>query len=196
MSLPRLPCPKCEEPLSGEAIQRPDLTPCPRCGVPLQVEVFPAFFRPPSLGRPAEVVVVEGESSCFYHPQKRAVVACESCGRFLCGLCDCDLHGRHFCPACLETGVRKGRIQNLENERTLYDAIALSLAVLPLLIFYFTIITAPMALYFAIRYWKAPLSLVRRSRYRFVLAIGFASLEIVGWVVGIYAYLNYARLRR
>jgi hypothetical protein len=42
-----------------------------------------------------------------------------------------------------------------------------------------------MALYVAIRYWKAPRSIVHRTRVRFILAIIFASLQIGGWVVAI-----------
>jgi len=165
---------------------QPDLAPCPACGVPVQVEIFPALFRPTARGRGGEALMAERESSCFYHPQKKAVVPCQGCGRFLCALCDCELHGEHFCPACLEVGRQKGRITRLENKRMLYDGVALSLAILPLLIFYFTIITAPMALYIAIRYWNAPRSIVHRTRIRLVLAILLATLQIVGWGIGIY----------
>jgi hypothetical protein len=63
----------------------------------------------------------------------------------------------------------------------LYDNIALSLAVYPLLIFYFTIVTAPTALFIAIRFWNAPRSIVHRTRARLVLAILIAGLEIAGW---------------
>jgi hypothetical protein len=125
--------------------------------------------------------MVEGESSCFYHPQKKAVLPCDGCGRFLCALCDCQLNGQHFCPACLEAGKSKGKIKSLDSQRTLYDSIALSLAIYPLLIFYFTLITAPMVLFVAIRYWKSPASLVHRSKIRFVVAIIFALLQIAGW---------------
>lgn len=179
-------CPGCGASLGEGVLNLPDLAPCPSCGVPMQVEVFPALFRPPTRGRDGEALMVEGESSCFYHPQKRAVVPCQGCGRFLCALCDCELHGEHFCPACLEVGRQKGRIQRLENQRTLYDGIALAVATLPLLIFYFTIITAPIALYLAIRYWNAPRSIVHRTKFRLVLAIVLATLQIVGWGVGIY----------
>jgi len=165
---------------------RPEPTPCPVCGVPLQVEIFPALFRPVARGRDGEAVMIEGESSCFYHPQKKAVVPCQGCGRFLCALCDCELHGQHFCPACLEVGRQKGKIKSLENQRTLYDGIALSLAVLPILIFYFTIVTAPIALYVALRYWNAPRSIVHRTKTRYVVAIILASLQIIGWGVAIY----------
>src|SRR5437667_2555281 len=186
MSSSSVLCPKCKTPLAAIVLNQPDLTPCPACSVPLQVEIFPAFFRRTAARRDGEAVLVEGESTCFYHPQKKAVLPCEGCGRFLCALCDCELHGQHFCTVCLEIGRKKGKIKSLENQRTLYDSIALSLAILPLLIFYLTFITAPAALFIALRYWNAPRSLVHRSRIRLVLAILIAGLQIVGWVAGIY----------
>ena len=179
-------CPKCKIGLTASVMNRPNLTLCPACAVPLQVEIFPALFRRIAEGRDGEAVLVEGESTCFYHPQKKAVLPCEGCGRFLCALCDCELHGQHFCPVCLEVGRKKRKIKSLENERTLYDRIALALAVLPMLIFYFTFVTAPAALFIALRYWNYPRSIVRPSRIRLVLAIIFASLQIVGWLIAIY----------
>jgi hypothetical protein len=181
-----LQCPKCKTALT-ENFLSPEFVLCAGCDSPVQVEVFPALFRRHTPGRDGEAVVVENEASCFYHPQKKAVLPCEGCGRFLCALCDCELHGQHFCPACLETGKKKGKIKRLENERVLYDDVALALAVLPLLIFYFTLVTAPIALYIAIRYWNSPRSIVRRrTHWRFVVAIIFATLEIAGWAIGIY----------
>jgi hypothetical protein len=192
---PLIECPKCRTPLFDGVFNQPDLAPCPACGAPVQVEVFPAFFRKIAPGQNAQAVLVEGESSCFYHPQKKAVRPCDSCGRFLCALCDCELNSQHFCPSCLETGKSKGKIKSLENQRTRYDTIALGLAIAPILIFYFTLITAPMALYVAIRYWKAPQSIVRRSRVRLILAIIIALLEIAGWIT-LFIALTTVRHRR
>ena len=174
-------CPQCHAWLMEGVFNQPDFAPCPACGVPLQVEIFPALFRSIAVGQRGEAIMIEGESSCFYHPQKKAAVPCDGCGRFLCALCDCAVDGRHFCPTCLETGKTKGKIKSLENQRTLYDSIALSLALFPLLIYYFTLVTAPMALFVAIRYWNTPRSIVRRTRIRFVAAIVLALLQIAGW---------------
>jgi hypothetical protein len=190
MTSPLPSCPACRTPLGEAMLNLPELTPCSACGVPVQAEIFPALFRPPARGRDGEAVMVEGESSCFYHPQKKAVIPCEGCGRFLCALCDCELRGEHFCSACLEVGRQKGRIKNLEDQRTLYDGIALAVAIVPLLIFYFTIITAPIALYIALRYWNAPRSLIHRTKIRLILAIVLATLQIVGWGVGIYFFIQ------
>jgi hypothetical protein len=176
-------CPNCRATLMEDFFNLPRLTPCSSCGVPLQVEIYPAFFRKFTPGQKAEAVIVEGESSCFYHSQKKAVRPCDGCGRFLCALCDCELAGQHFCPTCLDVGKTKGKIKSLDNHRTRYDSIALSLAIFPLLIFYFTLITAPMTLFVAIRYWKAPQSIVRSHRVRLVIAIVIALMELGGWTV-------------
>jgi hypothetical protein len=174
-------CPKCRATLMEDAFNLPGLIPCATCGVPLQIEIFPALFRKTAPGQQAEAVLVEGESSCFYHPQKKAVRPCDGCGRFLCALCDCELNGQHYCPTCLDVGKSKGKIKTLDNHRTRYDSIALALALFPILFFYFTLITAPITLYVAIRYWKAPQSIVRRHRVRTIIAILIALGELGGW---------------
>jgi hypothetical protein len=183
MNSPLVCCTKCKATLLSNVFNLPDFTPCPSCQTPLQIEVFPALFRRFTPGSAGETIIEESDASCFYHPQKKAVVPCEGCGRFLCALCDCELHGQHLCPACLEVGKKKGKIKSLENHRVLYDSTALALAVYPLLIFYFTIVTAPMALYLAIRHWSTPTSIIHRTKVRFVVAITLAILEIIGWGV-------------
>jgi hypothetical protein len=184
MQVPVL-CSRCLAPWPGEALNTPDFIPCPSCGSVGRVEVYPAYFRGLQPGALAENVLNEGEAACFYHPQKKALVPCDACGRFLCAVCDCELNGQHLCPVCLDTGQKKGRLKTLQNHRTLYDDLALALAVFPLLIFYFTIVTAPVALYVSLRYWHAAGSILPRTKIRFLIAIVLASLEILGWVVGL-----------
>ncbi|MCI0606204.1 hypothetical protein L0156_24725 [bacterium] len=99
---------------------------------------------------------------------------------------------KHLCPPCIESGKQKGRIKTLENRRTLYDSIALSLSILPLLIFYFTIITAPIAIYMVFRYWNAPTSILHRTKWRMVVALIFSASQLVGW--GLLAYFLISRL--
>ena len=107
---------------------------------------------------------------------------CEACGRFLCAVCDVELSGAHLCPGCLESGKKKGRLKQLENSRTLYDSMALAVALYPMILVWPTIISAPIAIYLAIRYWNAPSSIVRRGKWRAVLAIIIGLLQILGWV--------------
>ncbi|MEI9894526.1 MAG: hypothetical protein WDN28_11725 [Chthoniobacter sp.] len=163
-----------------------NLRACPSCRARLQVEVFPAVLRPPGLGVAGETVVLDGEATCFFHATKRAVVPCGSCGRFLCAVCDVEMNGEHLCSLCIESGKKKGRMQKLENKRTLYDNLALAVALIPMIFGYTTIIGAPIAIFIAIRYWNAPSSVVPRTRWRSVVAIIVALLQLVGWAVVIY----------
>ena len=93
---------------------------------------------------------------------------------------DCEVGGQHLCPACLDAGRTKGKIQSLENHRTLYDSTALRLSLVPVLL------TAPVALYLAIRYWKTPTSIIPRTNTRLVLAILFSLLQIAGGIIFFY----------
>src|SRR4051812_37349398 len=105
-----LTCPKCKRALPDELINQVELKRCHWCQTPVMIEIFPAMNRPIAAGSAAEALMMEGESGCFYHPEKKAVVPCEACGRFLCALCDCEVRGQHFCPSCLETGRKKGKM--------------------------------------------------------------------------------------
>ena len=145
------------------------------------MRVFPALAKGPDPVDYGDSIQADSEASCFYHPEKKAVIVCESCGRFLCSLCEIDTTGRKICPNCFELGRSRERITELIAERTLYDQIALSVAVLPLLMFFITILTAPMAIYISIRHWKAPTSIVGRTKVRFVLAILISLVEMGGW---------------
>jgi hypothetical protein len=174
-------CPSCQSSLSGALCNTGRLVHCPACDAVIQVEIFAALFKQISTGPMAEAILTEGVSSCFYHEQKKAVVHCDACGRFLCALCDLDLQGQHLCPACLQSGRRKGQIPHLENRRTLYDGAALSLALFPLLFFPATLITAPAAIYFSILSFHRPSSLIPRSRIRSYLALVIGVLQIGGW---------------
>jgi len=163
-----------------------ELAACPHCGSLLQTLVFPAFFRGTAPGQAAENLLVEGESSCFYHPQKKAVIPCGSCGRFLCALCDVELNGQHLCPTCLERGQEKRTLTSLENHRVRHGHIALLVALLPILVWPLTFFTAPATLYLVARHWNSPGSIVGSSKVPFVLAALLALLQIAGWIIGLF----------
>jgi hypothetical protein len=168
-----LACAHCQTPVEfGTSI-------CPGCRSPIQVMVFPAWLARPEISIAAPAM--EGEAGCFYHPSKKAVVPCDQCGRFLCALCQVDFFAQNWCPNCIETSRRKGRLSGLDAVRKLYGNAALSLAVLPLLFWPVTFMTAPMSLYVTFRYWSAPSSLVRRNRWQFYAAILFDVVELGAW---------------
>jgi hypothetical protein len=131
--------------------------------------------RPAAVGHAGEAVLIEGESTCFYHEMKKAAVVCDACGRFLCGLCDCNLHGRHYCPNCLESGKKNNKIEALETVRVLYDRQAFVFSLVPLLI------TGLAAIYLALRYRKAPGSLVSPHPWMFHAALILGGLQVLGF---------------
>ena len=180
-------CPHCAASVPPEYFNAAVVGLCPACATPLRVRVFPALLRPIPQGSSGERITIEGQAACFYHPNKTAHVPCDGCGRFVCALCDVELHGQHLCPACIESGRRKGALTTLENKRVLWDSIAMTTAIAPLLAWPLTIVGAPAAIFLALYGWRKPRSLVpRRAGLNFIAAIVFASLIMAGWAVGIY----------
>jgi len=182
MSLPAAAaCPRCRSSLPAALCNTGTPARCPSCDGKIQVEIFPAFFKTPDAGHAGETIVEDSVSSCFYHEQKKAVVHCDGCGRFLCALCDLEIDGQHLCPPCLQAGKNKGRMPQLENRRMIYDSAALSTALLPLLIWPLTLVTAPVAIVLAILSFSRPSSIIPRTRIRAYIALIFGLLETGGW---------------
>lgn len=146
--------------------------------------IFPAFHAGPRIGRPGEPLVDASEASCFFHAGKRAAIACESCGRFLCALCDLDVGGRHICPACLSAGRKKGSLRNYDQFRLSWPGIALLMAiVLPLGFYPLTPVFAVGALAAAAIGLRQPGSITgQRKIPLYVLVVVLAVAEIVGSV--------------
>ena len=181
--MPQIACPKCSQALNENVLNSSSLTQCNACGVQLRAEVFPAMDRQRETGSINESVTTGTEAGCFYHPDKKALAHCAMCGRFLCALCDLEINDQHLCAACLAVGQKKNTIVNLENHRILYDKIALFLSIVPFtfILWFFSVVTIPATIFVAIRYWNTPCSIMSGSKLRFVLAIIFAGLQIVGW---------------
>ena len=187
MSVSPLACARCKNPLPLPALNTAEPAPCPACGTPVRVVAFPALIRANLEGTRAQTIILDDESSCYYHSTKKATVPCDACGRFLCSLCDVELGGRHLCPSCVESGQTKAKIEGMTHQRVQYDAISFDLAFVPVLLFFMcwpaVVVTAPLSIYFAVRHWRTPLSILPRVRWRFVLAFGGAALEILAAVL-------------
>ena len=174
-------CPKCKAALVVEPGTTEVASACPQCGSPIEAFFFPAFYRPVQADTPAGALLDPTEASCFYHPQKQALRVCDGCGRMICALCSIELNTQHLCPHCLASGRKKGRITTLEDTRTRYDSIAMSLAIFGMLFYALSIFLAPAAIYISIRHWNSPGSLLGSSKTRFVIAILLATGTLVVW---------------
>jgi hypothetical protein len=161
---------------------------CNYCHRQTYAFAFPALIRPPEQTKTGEQILVEGDASCFFHPQKKAEISCEYCGRFLCSLCDIEFSGQHLCASCIEAGKKKKTLKTLEDRRVLYDDLALALSIIPMILFYVVIVTAPISIFMAIRHWNSPSSIIpRRSKLRMSLAILISVMQLVG--IGALIYL-------
>ena len=180
-SLFPLLCSSCHQPLPATLCSAETPFRCPHCGIKLQADIFPAILQPLHEKGSIGTDVADGEASCFYHPDKQAAKVCSSCGRFVCALCEIELVGRCLCPVCLEQGRQNDQISELVTKRTLYDSMALSLSLLPLLIWPITLVTAPVAFFLAIYGWRKPTSILPRTRIRLIAALLFSTLQLIGW---------------
>ncbi len=179
-----LKCLRCERPLSLTRSHANGPIQCVACGLPMDVHVFPAYFQGPVVVDTGQRLVIDDEASCFNHPQKRAEQACSVCGRFLCRLCATEFNNQPTCLTCLTQAQTNSQDSKLEKGRMLYDDLALSLALVPVLAWPLTLVTAPASLFIVLFYWrKGPTSVIKRTRIRYVLAFILAALQMTGWVL-------------
>lgn len=178
-----VPCARCEAPLPEWDLAIRPVTLCGSCSSYNEAYVFPAAFQAAAPAHPE--LALEGEAACFDHPGKRAVAACRQCGRFVCQLCAVEFSAAIWCPSCVAAGAGAAKGASLDASRTLYDSIVLAAPLLSLIIWPATIVAGPAAIVLAILKWRAPLSLVRRSRWRFVAGSLIGLAETGGWIWGI-----------
>ncbi|MEJ2368375.1 MAG: hypothetical protein P8Z49_08505 [Acidobacteriota bacterium] len=185
-------CPVCGKSFFDERAPAPvegELE-CPGCTREFRLETFPAFYRDPLNSEQAESLHSRDEASCYFHPSSRAAAVCEECGRFVCSLCDMPIGTRHYCPSCLAAGTGNQEEETLADQHVLYDNIAIFMAVAPLVTCWLTLISAPVTLLATVFWWRRPLSIVPRSKGRYVTAAGIALAELVAWGFYLYAVFH------
>jgi hypothetical protein len=176
-------CPSCYFPLPAEMYNTTaEHHICRSCDTKVKIYALPALYLP--IGDSVETREAEmGTAACFYHETKQAEHVCDSCGRFLCGLCSLPLGNEMLCTSCLELKRENSEgSEHLIPRQTRHDKLALGLSILPALLFYPALITAPITLYIAIRYWRPRGILIRGWRIRMVIAILLALSEIAFFI--------------
>lgn len=175
-------CPDCTYPLDAEGYNIPVFQSCKSCKTGVLVYALPALYRRTSKNTETAAAQME-DAACFYHASNKAEEVCGDCGRFLCNLCSLPLDDEILCVSCLELRRKKETGHHTLKPRQLrYDKLAIQLAVLPLLFWPLTFITAPAALFVVLKYWKRKLEFAPHRKTRMVFAFIFALLEIIGWI--------------
>ncbi|MDB6139630.1 MAG: hypothetical protein JWO94_2702 [Verrucomicrobiaceae bacterium] len=175
------PLPPLQLPLDGGGVQ------CPACLRSSEVRVFPALLaahqaRPPAL---VSDPPAEGEAACFYSPQRRATHACAHCGVLISDAWTAHWGSKTYCLKCLEH-LMSGKDGGFEASRILWDNIALSLAVVPLIIPIFRpfiLISAPASVFLAFWHWSSPRGVVPRGRFRIAAALILGLVQLVVFVL-------------
>jgi hypothetical protein len=161
-------CPACYYMMQGPWVEGGEtLRECDRCRQFLRISVFPALGMAPPMPAQSGARAMEGDATCFFHPEKRAERPCDRCGRFLCALCDLPVGARHLCPSCLKAGPEDNvALPELVTKRLSWGRLSLLLAVVPITILgvYISWATAPAAIFAALYGWNKPGSLVHGKR--------------------------------
>lgn len=168
-------CPKCKAALPSHRYNREELLPCHVCSSRTLAAVFPALLQAAPQPLRGELAVDDAQSTCFYHPRKKAAAICDHCGRFLCSLCDVPAGNSHYCPNCL--GRSQDTPREMQTRCPLHDTLAVVLAIIPLGI------TPLIAIYLAIRHWGEQTPLMPRGRVRWYLACLLAAAQLAAWVL-------------
>jgi len=95
-------------------------------------------------------------------------------------VCDVVIHNQHICPGCIGSNKNDTKLTQFQSRRIMHDNITMMLALTPLVFGWLGVLVAPAALVYGIIRWRAPGSLVPRSKVRFVLAMLVALLSILG----------------
>jgi hypothetical protein len=176
-----VPCARCRMPLQTRQLAGSGTADCTLCGAANQAWLFPAALTSAPLVHPE--IALEGEATCYEHSDKRAIGACQRCGRFVCQFCSVEFGTEVLCPTCVTGGsVAAAR---LNPSLTMFDSVALIIPLASLIIYPFTIVAAPASLVLSLLKWKQPISPVRPNRWRFVLAIIISLIMIGLWIWGI-----------
>ena len=137
---------------------------------------------------------MEGEAVCFFHPSNRAALACDSCGRFVCSICDLPVGTRHLCPVCLSKGLGKEKLADIVPNRFLWSRLSFTVGVWPLLLFFILwwayLVSGGVAIIAGIIGLRKPGSLVNGKQ------VGYAVTGILGGLlqmaifVGMFSFIT------
>ena len=186
-SIPALACPQCGTALAPDALGSGHGTACPHCRCELHGSIFPAFWKSPADLASRAQQAGEGEAVCFFHPENRAALSCERCGRFICPVCEFTVGTRHICPTCFSSGLTGEKLPEIIPWRFIWADAALFTGILPILfgifVWPFIIVSGAVAIFLAIFGWKRPGSLPRgRRRWAAIVGIIGGIVQIAIWL--------------
>ena len=176
-------CPRCNAPLALESITAGEDI-CPRCQGFFTATVFQA---PQRVTRVLQLAQSGPEiaGSCANHPRNAAVTNCGRCGLLICSLCELDLQGQVYCPACFDRLTQSGGIDNAQTRFRDWRTLSLTASVVGLTLsaLMIGIPLGALAIYYAIRGFRDP-QYSRDRAFMLIVSILIALADItIGLVV-------------
>jgi len=157
-------CPRCDAALPLESITAGEDI-CPRC----QGFFHATVFHPPQrITRVLQIAHTGPESagSCANHPRNAAVTNCGRCGLFICSLCELNLHGETYCPACFDRMTQGGGAEQAQTEFRDWRTLSLAMAIFAVIITLILLVFPPgaaagiplgaLSLYYVVRAFRDP----------------------------------------
>lgn len=181
-SLSTVACPKCHREFPDESLQdQGGLSACPSCKSIVELRVYPRLRKSISSSlKVDDLLSGEGDALCRFYPELKADTVCEECGCLLSKKAAVTWTNVDYCLPCLHLlRESKGRDEFLAR-RVIYDNTALGLI---LYLFPLSLFTAPLALYYLIRYRKASRGIVPRGKFRWLLATILSVVFSLGWLL-------------
>jgi uncharacterized paraquat-inducible protein A len=105
---PGVACPRCHKEVELSQLTDGEVH-CQHCGGTYEARVFHPSARSTRVLQLAESGP-EAAAACANHSRNTAVTTCERCGIFICALCELEVDGAKYCPACFERLAQEGAI--------------------------------------------------------------------------------------
>jgi uncharacterized paraquat-inducible protein A len=176
-------CPRCNVGLPLDSITEGEDI-CPRCQGFFKATVFHPRQR---ITRVLQIAQTGPESagSCANHPRNAAVTNCDRCGLFICALCELDLHGGKYCPACFDRMTQDGGVEQAQTRFRDWRTLAFATAFIAF-VFSAILIGIPvggLSIYYAVRGFRDP----QWSKDKMVMLIVSTILAVAAIAIGLVA---------
>lgn len=161
-----------------------DAVNCPSCKKAIQIFIFPELFRPIVKGNSAESAIEGLDSSCFAHSDKKAKTICDECGSYICDLCEMPKEDKSICVKCFNKEVKVEEKSPFDRVYRRYSSIASQLLIFSVLIWFVSILAAPIALFISLRFRNAEEGFFKgkRKKQKITYAV-IASMILTCWVL-------------
>ena len=166
-------CPRCGNALELESLRDGEDV-CPHCGVFFDARVF---HPPKRIVHVAAIDTgVESATPCVNHPRNSAVGNCQRCGAFICSLCELEIGGTRYCPACFDRLSQEGTLPAALLRFRDYASLALTTAIVGFIgSFLLGIPLGVLSLYYAVRGFRDPNT---ESRGTLIVAVIVAIIDL------------------